>query len=76
MQRWAQEQDPVSLIGAKVRAVKKIEQHPRSKEPDVPRGAVGWIEDWTGRNDYAPWFVDFGKKYGVLQVYVDEITLI
>lgn len=73
MQAWTKKQDPVSFVGKRVRAVRVIAQPPRSKDPDVPRGAIGLIEDYLGPED--SFMVDFEKPYGVIECYWDEITL-
>ena len=72
MQRWTKSQDPITFIGRKVRATKTIHQSPTSSDPNVPRGAVGWIEDYV---DDLFW-VDFDGKYGVVASDWDEITLV
>ena len=72
MQKWAKVQNPVTFIGTKVRATKTIYQSPASDDPNVPRGTVGWIEDYV--DDF--FWVDFDGKYGVIPVDWDEITLV
>lgn len=74
MQAWTRRfGKPESFVGKRVRAVKKINQPPRSKDPDVPRGTIGRIEDYLGPED--SFMVDFEAPYGVLECYWDEITL-
>lgn len=82
MQIWAQreaERNPEQFVGSKVRSVRKIEQPPSSPDLDVPRGTVGWIEDfdWVSRKrlEYT-YAVDFGGDFGVVLVHPNEITLI
>ncbi len=73
MQRWTRSQPPESFVGKPVRALRTINQPPRSKDPDVPRGAIGLIEDYLGPED--SFMVDFEAPYGVIECYWDEITL-
>lgn len=82
MQIWAQREavdGPERFVGSKVRSTKKIGQSPLSKDPDVPRGTVGYIQDfdWISRQRLEYMYaVDFSGDYGVVIVYPDEITLI
>lgn len=50
----------VDWVGAMVKARHKIYQSPISNDPDVPRGRVGYVEDFDSPN----LIVDFGGKYG------------
>lgn len=63
----------MTFVGQRVRTTKKIDQPPRSKDPAVPRGTIGLIEDYLGPE--GSFMVDFEAPYGVLECYWDEITL-
>lgn len=82
MQIWPQRQAaeaPEQFVGVKVRSTRKIEQAPSSSDSDVPRGTIGWIEDfdWVSRKrlEYT-YAVDFGGDFGVVIVRPDEITFV
>lgn len=74
MQIWTRKQHPANFVGMKARASRKIEQSPMAHSPDVPRGTVGWIQDYDGAEGL--YFVDFGDPYGVVAVVPEEITLV
>jgi len=71
--KWA---DPATVVG-RVGARRTIHQVP-GKGPPVPRGTVGYVEDWDRISLDAPahYFVDFGPPWGVVLADDEDIGFV